>query len=146
MESSIICCTLRYWYYEICIRSMDSVPAIGIQLCIKMPFRQFSTQNICHHAWKTTLQCIFILQLQEVDPIHDLLRSIGEQQYIALYFWQLSLHGDIYFVSGKVVGMVLWCIVVFWSQGDCNRKYTNFLVPWSEKTTYIQGLQQKVER
>ena len=36
------------------------------------------------------------------SPFHDLLPAIGDQRCVAIYFWQFSTHGEIYFVRGKL--------------------------------------------
>ena len=90
-------------------------------VCQNVALTVFHTQNICHHVWKTlrnTLWCFVVLQSwgevliskenygtnlsHNFFPSHDILLAIGDQQCIAMYFWQFSTHSDIYFVCGKL--------------------------------------------
>ena len=79
------------------------------------------TKNIYHHVWKTvrtTLQIIVGLQSQgeghEMERkicgtnlflflcFSNILLGIGERQNFKVWLWEISMHGDVYFVCGKL--------------------------------------------
>ena len=96
----------------------NGLPGIGRQKCVKMWFWQFSTHKIYVSVRgklsEPHFDALFFSNPREkvwkakktmshsFPCFSNLLPGIGEKQSIKVWFWEFSMHCDIYFVFGKL--------------------------------------------
>ena len=101
----------------------NGLPGIGRQLCIKMWFWHFSTHNIYVMVRGKFSETNFVASffsnpgekvwkarktLSHSFPcFSNLLPGIGEKRSNKWWFWEFSMHRDIYFVCGKCQNHIL---------------------------------------
>ena len=150
-----LCCTIRSWYFKICICSRTVSPQLEdnyalkcssdnfpytyyMSLCMEN-YQNYITMYSCspitgRRSWKEKKYGTNLSRSFPCFP--DLVPGIGEHWCIAHLFGQFFHTWCRIFCGWEIFRTAFWCIVVFKLRGDCPRTYTKFMVPGSESANY----------